>query len=136
MSALRTWHLDVGVTGQVRILRGARDGGASGTWSLILASFGLVSARRTGMLTGLSGEIVGRREDDARSSVSPAAMAGGGGAGRRGALPLVAGAPFGRLLWVGRGWSASTAPTPASTAGYQIMTFQDLTVYADRSGGS
>src|ERR1700722_8325921 len=75
MSALRTWHLDVGVTGQVRTLRRACDGGASGTWSLFFASFGLVSARRTELLTRSSYEIAELREYAARLGVSRSATA-------------------------------------------------------------
>jgi hypothetical protein len=55
MSALRTWHVDAGVTGQVRTMRGARGGGASRSWSRFSLLFGLVSAGRTWPVTGSSG---------------------------------------------------------------------------------
>jgi hypothetical protein len=136
MSALRTWHLDVGVTGQVRTLRRARDGGASGTWSLFFASFGLVSARRTELLTRSSHAIVELREYAARLGVSRSATAGwrgragGGAAGarclwRRGAHAH----PLGRLLRAGRGGSASLTPTlrrPIRVSNQDISRFSGI----------
>src|SRR5580698_4148001 len=73
MSVLRTQHLDAGVTGQVRNLRGARGGGASGTWSRFLLLFGLVSAGRTGLLAG-----VGQPEGLASRRTGWRGAAGGG----------------------------------------------------------
>jgi hypothetical protein len=103
MSVLRTQHLDAGVTGQVRNLRGARGGGASGTWSCFLLLFGLVSAGRTGLLAGVGQpEGLVSRRPGWRGVARGGAERGAGGGAERTHIP---GAAF-------VGWSRRVRFTP------------------------
>jgi hypothetical protein len=136
MSVLRTQHLDAGVTGQVRNLRGARGGGASGTWSRFLLLFGLVSAGRTGLLAGVGQPegLVSRRPGWRGVAGGGAERGAGGGAKRRWRRGANA-HPWG-------GFCGLVAARPLHRADadqrwkYQIGKFQDLTSYHSTPGTS